>query len=64
MQGPDPSQYFHDKANDKSLAAKLKNKYVFDCDKRTYVVDTINDKVVNVFTKILAIKVVPKNWSI
>ena len=43
IKGPDPSQYFCGKDNEKWLAAKLKKKYGVDHDKREYVVNTIND---------------------
>ena len=56
----DPSQYFKGKDNDKKLAARLKKKYDVIHNKRVYVNDTINDKVVRIVGKLLPMKIVHK----
>ena len=61
MKGGNQSKYFHGKDNNKRLASRLKNKYDVIHDKRAYVISTINDHVVQVTTKMLAIKMVRKN---
>ena len=43
-EGVDPSPYFRGKDNEKRLVARLKKKYDVVCDKRAYIIRTINDK--------------------
>ena len=61
VKGADLSQYFHGKDNEKQLAAKLKRKYDVIKDIKDYVISTINDRVIQVATNILAVKMVRKN---
>ena len=58
MNGPDLSQYFHGKDNNKWLATKLKQKYGMDRGRRAYIIDTINEQEVHIVENILVVKVV------
>ena len=57
----DMSQYFREKDNDKKLAARINKKYNVIRDKRSYVINTINDKGFRIAAKLLAMKIVHKN---
>ena len=46
--GPDPSQYFKARDNDKRLAARLKKKYDLQRDGRAYCINSINDQIVHI----------------
>ena len=62
--GPNPSQYFKGRDNDKRLAACLKLKYDLQHNGRAYRIDNINDRMVCISFRILASKIVHKNHPI
>ena len=57
-EGPDPSQYFQGKDNDKSLVAKMKRKYDLERNGCAYKVVNINEWVVCITSRILSGRVV------
>ena len=59
--GPDPSQYFRGRDNDKRLSTRLKKRYGLNRDGWAYHINNINDHTVCINTRILASKVVWKN---
>ena len=59
--GPNPSQYFKGRDNDKRLKARLKERYDLQRDGRAYHIDSINDIGVRIGARILASKIVRKN---
>ena len=54
--GPKPSQYFHGKYNDKKMAVTLKKHCSLECDKRAYLIDSINDPAVCIGAMIFLVK--------
>ena len=64
MDGPDPSQYFKGRDNDKRLAVRLKERYDFQHDGRAYHIDNINNRTICFGARILASKIVRNNCLI
>ena len=62
--GPDPSQYFKGRDNDKRLAARLKEKYDLQCDDIAYRIENINDRTMRIGAHILATKIFRNNCHI
>ena len=60
--GPDPSQYIWGKDNERKLEMTLKKGYARERDGRAYRIDSVNDHAVCIGVRILASKVVRKNW--
>ena len=59
--GPNPSQYFWGKDNNKKVEVNLNNIYKLQHDRCAYVVHIINEKDVCITTRILTSKVGIKN---
>ena len=59
--GPDPSQYFKGRENDRKLVDRMKKKYGLKCDGRVYHDDRINDTVVRIGVRILDTNIVRMN---
>ena len=62
--GPDPLQYFRGKDNDKRLAARLEKKYGLRHNGWDFRIDSINDHAMHISARILASKIVGKNFPI
>ena len=56
--GADLSKYFKRKDNEKMLVTRINKKYDVVPNKRAYIISTIDNKGVQITTKILAVKIV------
>ena len=56
--GPDPSQYFKGRDNDKRLVAQLKQRYDLQHDGMVYHIEIINDGTIRIAERILASKII------
>ena len=62
--GPKPSQYFHGKYNYKKMVVTLKKHCYLECDRRAYLIDSINDPAVCIGARIFSSKIVRKNHPV
>ena len=60
-EGVNSYQCFKGNDNEKKIAVRLKKRYDVICDKREYVISTINEKGFQIASKLLAMKIVYKN---